>query len=294
MRRGLQYPLAIVLVQLCRRMPGWLVWPAATALGLALSLLPGRSRRIFRINVKHAAVPMGLRVRLWRVYRNLAAGVLDYLRLSFCPDGKFFGKVEVRGAEHMEDALSKGRGVIAITAHYSAWELIPRAVSLLGHGVGVVTRRVGRGKTAEYIDSLRSRHGILTIDRGSGFPALMRALRDGRAVGILIDQDTMGVDSDFVRFLGLEARTPVGPARIALRFGVPVLTLHISRGRNGSYTVEIDEPLDPEDYGSADGHLRLTADLTDRIGEWVIDDPEQWVWIHERWARRPGGAPGLE
>lgn len=293
MRHALQYPLAVVLVQVCRRIPECLVWPSATALGLALSLLPGRSRRVFRINVKHAAEPLGLRVRLWRVYRNLAAGLLDYLRLSFASDEVFSGRVEVRGAKNMEDALSRGRGVIAITAHYSSWELIPRAISILGHGVGVVTRKVGRGRAAEYLDSLRSRHGILTIDRGSGFPALMRALRDGRAVGILIDQDTLGVESDFVPFLGLQARTPVGPARIALRFGVPVLTLHISRVGPGRYLVKVDEPLDPEDYRSEDGHLRLTADLTDRIGEWVEDDPEQWVWVHERWARRPCGAPAL-
>jgi KDO2-lipid IV(A) lauroyltransferase len=113
-------------------------------------------------------------------------------------------------------------------------------------------------------------------------------------VGILIDQDTMGVESDFVDFLGLAARTPVGPARIALRFDIPILTLHISRNGHGRYTVTIDEPLDLDRYREDDGVIKLTADLTARIEEWVIEDPQQWVWIHERWARRPGWAPGLQ
>jgi KDO2-lipid IV(A) lauroyltransferase len=244
--------------------------------------------------MKHIVHPNGLEVRLWKVYANLIAGILDFLRLNSRSDSTFLENVEVRGAEHMSRALSLGRGVLAITAHYSAWELIPRAISLLGHEVGVVTRKIGRGSTAEYMDGIRSRHGTVTIDRGSGIARLMRVLRDNTAVGILIDQDTMGVESDFVDFMGLPARTPVGPARLALRFDVPVLTLHISRREGGGYAVFIDEPLDLEDYRGERGYIHLTARLTHRIEEWIKDDPEQWVWIHERWARRPGWAPGLQ
>jgi KDO2-lipid IV(A) lauroyltransferase len=112
-------------------------------------------------------------------------------------------------------------------------------------------------------------------------------------VGILIDQDTLGVESDFVDFMGLPARTPVGPSQAALRFGIPVLTLHILRKENGKYILEINEPLDLSVFDGDKGYLKLTANLTERIEEWVRENPEQWVWIHERWARRPDWAPGL-
>ena len=85
----------------------------------------------------------------------------------------------------------------------------------------------------------------------------------------------------------------LGPSQLAVRFGIPVLTLHISRGKDGKYTLHIDEPLDLTVYEGDKGYIKLTADLTGRIEEWVREDPEQWVWIHERWARRPGWAPGL-
>ena len=217
----------------------------------------------------------------------------DFINLNYRSDDEFRRVVEIRGEEHMQAALSLGKGIIAITAHYSAWELIPRAILLLGHKVGIVSRELSDRETSEYFNRLRARCGTKLIDRGGGISRLMRVLRDNTAVGILIDQDTLGVDSDFVDFMGLPARTPVGPSQLAVRFGIPVLTLHISRGEGGKYTLFIDEPLDLSEYEGDNGYIKLTADLTGRIEEWVREDPEQWVWIHERWARRPGWAPGL-
>jgi len=274
-------------------LPRRISWGLAGAVGHIVASLPTRGSHIFDINRRHVMEPNGLNVRLSAVYRHLLAGMTDFLHMSSRSDDKFRMLVRVTGAENMADALSEGRGVIAITAHYSAWELIPRAVSLLGHRVGVVSRRLSHRGTSDYLDGLRGRSGVDIIDRGEGIGRLMRCLRDNTAVGILIDQDTMGVESDFVDFLGLPARTPVGPARIALRFGIPVVPLHIVRSADGSYDLVIEEKLDLSRFGSDDGHLELTGVMTERIGDWIREDPEQWAWIHERWARRPGWAPGL-
>lgn len=292
-RHSLQLPVVKLLVFLGRVMPRKLIWDISYFLGLIASLIPGNSRRIFNINEKHIIRPRGLKVRLSRVYRYIIAGIIDFIHLNYKSDEDFLRVLEIRGEEHMKVALSLGKGVIAITAHYSAWELIPRAIQLQGYEVGIITRKLAHKGTSIYFNGLRTRHGTELIDRGSGIARLMRVLRDNTAVGILIDQDTLGVDSDFVDFLGLPARTPVGPSQLALRFGIPVLTLHISRRENGKYLLEIDEVLDLSRYEGDKGYIELTADLTGRIEEWVDEDPEQWVWIHERWARRPDFAPGL-
>ncbi|MCK4505407.1 MAG: lysophospholipid acyltransferase family protein [Candidatus Aegiribacteria sp.] len=293
MRHFLELPLAKLIVSIASVLPRKLIWITAGLLGFLASLIPGKSSRIFRINRRHIMKPCGLNVHLSTVYRNLIAGMLDFFHLSERSDDEFTKAVEVHGAWNMEVALSSGKGAIAITAHYSAWELIPRAIKLMGHRVGVVSRKLAHGDTSEYFDCLRKKHDVALVDRSSSIVKLMHVLRENTAVGILIDQDTMGVESEFVDFLGLPARTPVGPAQLAIRFGIPVLTLHIARKGNGRYILTIDEPMVLSDYSGDNGYLELTADLTGRIEEWIREDPQQWIWIHERWARRPGWASGL-
>jgi Kdo2-lipid IVA lauroyltransferase/acyltransferase len=293
MRHALELPAAKLLTTTAGLIPRPISWTMAGVAGAIAAAVPCRASTIFDINRRHVIEPNGLDVRLRAVYRHILAGMTDFLRMKSITNAELSRLVSITGSEHMASALSAGRGVLAISAHYSAWELIPRAVAMLGHRVGVVSRKLSDPATSEYFDSLRAAPGTTIIDRGAGVSRLMRSLRENTAVGILIDQDTLGVESGFVDFLGLPARTPLGPARIALRFGIPVVPVHIRRVAGGRYSLVIEPPLDLSAFSGEDGHLELTGEVTRRIGEWIREDPEQWIWIHERWARRPGGAPGL-
>ncbi len=236
---------------------------------------------------------LGLECSSFEIYRSLVAGYLDFLHLSHLDDVEFQEVITVEGAEHLADALDAGNGCILITAHYSAWELSPRAVVNLGHRIGIIHKELDDSEVSAFLNDLRRKPGVDSVDRSRGPGALLRLLRQNAAVGILIDQDTMGADGEFVDFLGIPARTPTGPAKIALRFGIPVSTLHIRRNKDRDYILVIDKPVDTSTFSGDDGHIQLTEVLNRRIGEWIHEDPAQWVWIHKRWHHRPDGSTGL-
>ena len=292
LRRSLQLPAARAVALFAALLPRRGIGSLSRAVGWLLAGLPLSSNRVIESNSRAAREAGGLTssVETAEVYASVLAGLLDFLHLSRCSDAEFRRIVLVEGAENMSRALSAGRGALAITAHYSAWELIPRAVGLLGHRVGVISRKLSEPRTSEWLDSLRSRPGVETVDRGSGGRRLLELLRDNFAIGVLIDQDTKGAESDFVTFFGRPARTPVGTARLSVRLGIPTLTLHIRRlgDREGRYLLQIDEPVDTSDLPDVDPHLELTQRLTSRMEDWVREDPNQWIWFHRRWARQPG------
>jgi len=282
----LEPSLMKILMGLGSRLPRRTGWAAAGPAGVLAAGIPGRSNRFMSRNIRLVAEPMGLSVKPARVYRHMVGGILDFLHLSSRDDDLFRRVVRVEGEEHLAGVMAQGRGAVVVTAHYSAWELIPRAVTLMGHRVGIVGRQLWNPRVSLELDRLRSRFGVETIDRGRGAAKLLRALRNNTAVGILIDQETKAVAGDFVPFLGTPALTPTGPASICLRFGVPAVTLHIRR-IGMEYLLKVDPPVDLRAFRGAGGVEALTGVFNGRIGEWIVEEPEQWIWFHDRWGRSP-------
>ncbi len=293
LRHALERPAVDLLLLCARRAPMPLLEASASAAARAASALPSRANTMIDRHRRNILAPSGLDVDPFLVYRGMILSMIDFVRLSYASDLEFGSAVGVEGAHFLEEALGKGRGAICITAHYGAWELIPRAVVLLGHRTGVVGRRLSGSAADTRLGRLRSMHDVTVLDRASGARPLLGLLRTNAAVGILIDQDTTAVESEFVDFFGLPALTPTGPARMAVRFGIPVVPLHLVRRTDGSHLLVIEEALDPGAFTGDDGHVRLTSHLNAIIEGWIRADPSQWIWFHERWCRRPPGSPGL-
>ncbi len=217
------------------------------------------------------------------IYTSVLTGYFDFFYLSYRSDKTFRKIIKVKGSGNMEKALSSGKGVIAVTAHFGPWELLPRAMKLLGFDIGVVGRSLSPRGAADILDKLRRKPGVKTIDRNSGAAPIVRLLRKNNTLGMLIDQDTRGIQSEFAGFLGRPARTPVAPAVLSRKLKVPVITMHITRQKDSSYLLVIDEPVF---FTKEDSISDILILLNGRISQWIHDAPEQWVWFHNRWRQK--------
>ena len=252
----------------------------AFVMGWILSVLPLPSNRLIR---KHQHIVMtanNIYTSAHKIYSSVLIGFFDFFYLSYRSDETFRSIVKMSGLANMEKALSYGKGIIAVTAHYGPWELLPRAMKLHGYTIGVVGKSFSQKGASRILDELRQKPGIETIDRDSGAGPILRLLRRNGTLGILIDQNTNGVQSESVDFLGFPARTPVAPAVLATKIQAPVVTIHIKRGADSNYHLEIDEPVFFSEEQTTQEILTL---LNQRISQWILAAPEQWVWFHNRW-----------
>lgn len=254
----------------------------AGMVGWILSILPLPSNRIIKKHQQRIMADQNIHATVAGIYTSVLAGFFDFFYLSYRSDSAFKRIVKVNGADNMEEALSFGKGVIAVTAHFGPWELLPRAMKLLGFEIGVVGRSLSLKGASDVLEKLRRKPGIHTIDRDAGAAPVLRLLRKNNSLGILIDQNTKGVQSESVDFLGHPARTPVAPAVLAKRLEVPVVTMHITRQKDSTYLLEIDEPVFFTKNDSISDALTL---LNGRISQWIMNAPEQWVWFHDRWRK---------
>ncbi len=183
----------------------------------------------------------------------------------------------------LDAALARKKGVVFVSGHLGSWELLARRVALAGYPCQTIAKETTDERTTALIEKFRASSTLRSIWRGrsGAAKAMLRALRDGQILGLLIDQDT-DVQSVWVPFFGHPAKTPRAAADLALRTGAAVVMGFCRREADGRYALAMKEL--PTAGLEAEA---LTARMTAEIEAAVREAPEQWVWMHRRWKSPP-------
>ena len=186
--------------------------------------------------------------------------------------------------ENLVNALAKGRGVLALTAHLGNWELMSTAVAMRFGNLAVVVRPLDFKPAEKLMVDLRSRYGTEIIPAHRGMRHIMRAVRRNKIIGILLDQNVDWYEGAFVDFLGRPACSNKGLALIALKTGAPVVPFFSVRDEVGRYRIMIGEEVPLLRTGDKTKDVEEnTALFTKVIESYVRQYPDQWFWFHNRW-----------
>ena len=188
----------------------------------------------------------------------------------------------------LDEAISAGKGVVFVSGHFGNWELLARRVALAGYPCNTIAKATTDPRTTALIERFRASAHLKSIWRGKSGAAkeMLRVLKAGAILGLLIDQDT-DVQSVWVRFFGTLAKTPRAPADLAIRTGAAVVLGFCHRTDAGRYAVSMQRYPLPTEGDSEAKSVALTAALTAGIEEKIRQHPEQWVWMHQRWKSQP-------
>src|SRR5215213_7659373 len=278
---------------------GALDWETAGNIGARIGALGYRPLGIRRGVVERqiaAAFPGLAEADVQRIalgaYENLGRSSIEAAILPRLGPNAVLDKFE--GADDydiVEDARSKGRGLIFVTGHLGNWELAGAYVAARGIPLDAIARRMKNPLFDRYLTETRSQIGMHVVHDSEAVRRTPRSLREGRAVAFLSDQGVLGLASTFVPFFGRPAKTPRGPAVFALRLDVPVVFGAAVRQPSGKYRL-VFERVEVEDTGDRDRDVdAIVARYTAALERWVRRYPEQYFWHHRRWRRQPPGTP---
>ncbi len=272
--------------------PAYLPLPIGLALGRRIGdvlwwVLP-RRRRIALQNIERGLGPElrpdEVRRLGRRSFQHLGMNLVEACRYFIRRTEVMLSRVHVEGVEHLHRAAAGGRGILILTAHYGNWELLAAAHGLTGLPLSIVVRPLDDRILDEIAERFRRRSGAELIVKHRAVREIMQALRRGRMVGILLDQNATRTEGVFVPFFGVPASTSKGLALLALRTGAPVVPVFLRREPDGRHCMDVRPPLP----APADGDLRsYTAAFNEAIEAAIRRAPEQWLWMHARWRTRP-------
>ena len=220
------------------------------------------------------------------MFKHLAHNAVETIRLPSMSREQRLSLVDGHGIDLFRSVYNRGKGLIAITGHIGCWELLAAYFSDLGFPVNVVARRRSNRAIGRMITELRGSYGVVELDRDSDARKMFRALKRGEVVAMLVDQDTR-VDGIFSPFLGKSAFTPSGHARLAYRTGAPIVVVSIHRQESGRHAVTVHEEILMPGTDESSSISAVVNRCNESLSRIIREHPEQWIWFHRRWKRRP-------
>jgi Kdo2-lipid IVA lauroyltransferase/acyltransferase len=224
-------------------------------------------------------------------YIQFAKNITEFMRFSkldktICRDRVTFFNQHLFQQVH---ELSKGS--ILLSGHFGNWEIMAAAISYLGYPIAGIAREQRNSFIDKFLSDTRRKIGMETIPLGMALRGVLRALKAGKFIAMLGDQDAHD-EGVFVDFLGRPSATAQGPAIFALKTGAPILFGCCVRIQNGDYEVHLELIKTDDLNGLSEDNIKILTQrhatvLENSIRKW----PDHWFWMHKRWKTQP--KPGV-
>lgn len=223
-----------------------------------------------------------------RCYKNLVFYIIDSIKNSISSKEEILSKVTFENSHILEELLKANKQIIFIGAHYSNWEIMPLAVAAKFNIPLVI---VGRKLGIEILDRLllnqRERFGIEILDKNKSAKSLITALKLGKYLGLVVDQNTATNEGVLVSFFNKEARHTHSASILAYRHNCIIVPIFVNSDDFFHFKIRFYEPITPnKDANVEEEILRLTqaqANITEKV---IRERPHEWFWFHKRWKNR--------
>lgn len=190
-----------------------------------------------------------------------------------------------KGIERVEAALAQGHGAILMTPHLGSFEAAAQAVAAsLAPRFGAMTVLYKPSRTPWFdaiLSEVRSAPGLQPAPTSlAGVRVLLKALKEGRMIGLLPDQvppQGMGV---WAPFFGRPAYTMTLAARLSRQTGAPLLMVWGDRLPHGrGYDIHVEPIQLPE---GSDNEVAATA-LNRQMEALIRRRPDMYLWGYARY-----------
>ncbi len=219
-----------------------------------------------------------------KCYKNLLYFLADFVKNQGITKEELSQKVTFKNKEILENAIKQNRKIIVITAHYGNWELISLSVAAFFGPVSVVGRKLEGERIDQVLKQNREQFDIEVIDKMGGMRGMIKALKQNRLLGVLVDQNTADNEGVLVNFFGKKARQTHSTALIARKLDALIIPAFITTNDYKNYEITFYDEIEPikSDNAKEDIH-KMTQLQADAIEQAIRKKPDEWFWFHKRW-----------
>lgn len=225
-----------------------------------------------------------------KLYSCLGKTLTDYSLFSKMKTKDQFSRYfTFEGEENLQKAYNRGKGVLCMVVHTPGWEFSAIMPPILGYPTLGVSSKIKNPAINRLMIDMRESRGMKNITRDRCYEILMNELSMGKCLIIMIDQDSMNIRGEFLKFFGKDAYTPIGCARLVQETGAALVPMYTVRNEStDTYTFKMlpEVPFETKET-DIESYRYNTQKYNDAIESIIRENPIQWVWMHNRWKTTP-------
>ncbi len=278
-----------------RVLPGWAFVPVTMAFGFFFYCALFNVRQAL---IHNLAVVLGA----CGYWKSRYRGLRSLINFSLCFGDRYERlarpdrfRVIVDNEDHWRDVSRGEGGIILVTAHIGAWDVLSQmAPSDLARRVHVVREEEIDPAAQEVMARFVREHGhsncvthFASDDLTLGLK-LKEALDRGEIVALQGDRPRIGSRIVKVSLFGREVSLPAGPAALARLAGVPLVPVFCFREKHYLYRVAFRSPIRVSATGDRAAAIAAATRSLGREIEWAISErPYQWFALGRVWPDQP-------
>jgi len=242
-----------------------------------------RSKKIIHKNIKRAFPDINkeklnkIKSSMWNNYGRVFA---EYMFIKNFRNGKLSKNITIDGEEILNDIKKNNQKVIFISGHFSNFELMAMQIDKKELNIAAIYRPLNNVFLNNIMERIRTKYICKNqIKKGiGGLRELIRFNKQNYSTALMIDQRvSQGIKTNF---FGEKAFTTTIPAQLIKKFSIPVVPIFIERYEGLKFKMKVYNPIN---FSNEDTIENITTQLNKTLENMIINNPNNWIWTHNRW-----------
>ncbi|BCA96606.1 hypothetical protein TUM19329_29670 [Legionella antarctica] len=223
-------------------------------------------------------------------YSHLLSSIREVILYACVSKKRLDQRIKIIGLEHLYSAMKQDKGVLVLTGHFGSWEFSPLFFPDKVKGNKNLFYCIRNSLRFAFLDNLFLRRyervGFHIINKKNAIREVSKALQKKGVVFFPFDLRPSRKDNNKIQvnFLGQDTSSYSSLAYLAARFNSPVISVSFYRINKKDHVIAFHPEIERHPTSDKqDALFQNTQNYNTRLGELVLQHPEQWLWSYKRW-----------
>ncbi|MGX5173867.1 LpxL/LpxP family Kdo(2)-lipid IV(A) lauroyl/palmitoleoyl acyltransferase [Aliikangiella sp. IMCC44653] len=214
-----------------------------------------------------------------------ALGLIETASCWFTPLESRINNSQLIGAEHLDNALAKGKGVLLLSFHLTSLEI--GGCLLAKHYPLMAMYKPSKGQISEEVMRNGRLKHVAGLLKQTDIRSTVKSLKKNQIVWYATDQNYGNKSAVFVPFFNTLASTITATTKFCKMTGATVVPFTQKRSADGQhFTLEIHPAF--ENF-PGQNETEDAARINLFLEKYLVENPADYMWLHQRFRTRPPG-----